>query len=376
MKIALLFEKYTPDVGGLAISAARLAHLLASQRHKVFVFAPSPHLAAGDTRRMEQEGIQVTRFGIRKRTDDTLVDWSELVLKEHKLAPFDLLHAYFLPQAGFVAAYAGNILQIPSIVSARGNDLDRAIFDPGRAAHILYALQHASALTTNSHDLAAKARALVPGREVHVIPNGVDTERFTPRPRSESLAVQLGLAGLPIIGFAGELREKKGLATMLQAFALLTQDRPAALLIAGDVRPGEDLRLFNEFRNVHPDLKLVVSGYVPHLELPAYYSLMDVFLHPSRRDGLPNALLEAMACSRPIAASPAGGMRDVIVDGFNGLLVPPEDAGSLASAICRLLDDKKMAEQMGTNARLTVLQKHTLESEIRANLAIYDGLAS
>jgi hypothetical protein len=62
--------------------------------------------------------------------DDTLLDWFERIAEEHQREPFDVLHAYFLIQAGFVAAFAGNYLALPSVVSARGNDLEHAIFDP------------------------------------------------------------------------------------------------------------------------------------------------------------------------------------------------------------------------------------------------------
>ena len=188
MKIALLSEKYTPDIGGLAISAGRLAKLLNSAGHKVRVFAPTSSLPASEKRTLVHEGISVTRFGAHKRVDDTLVDWFEILVDENQREPFDILQAYFLPQAGFVAAYAGKYLGIPSVVSARGNDLERAVFDPTRAAHIFYALQHASAVTTNTTEMVKKARALVPGLGVTIIPNSVDSEHFRPLPRNELLA--------------------------------------------------------------------------------------------------------------------------------------------------------------------------------------------
>ncbi|MCC7511810.1 MAG: glycosyltransferase, partial [Anaerolineae bacterium] len=110
MKIALLSEKYTPDFGGLAISTERLARLLAAAGHAVRVFAPTLNLPPSERRILPSSGVDVTRFGARKRVDDTLADWFELVVEEHRRDPFDILHAYFLPQAGFVAAYAGKYL--------------------------------------------------------------------------------------------------------------------------------------------------------------------------------------------------------------------------------------------------------------------------
>src|SRR5688572_22262319 len=113
MHIALLSEKYTPDVGGLAISTGRLAHLLTRAGHAVHVFAPILSLPASERRTLIISGVHVTRFGAHKRVDDTLLDWFEVIAEEHRRQPFDVLHAYFLVQAGFVAAYAGSYLQLP-----------------------------------------------------------------------------------------------------------------------------------------------------------------------------------------------------------------------------------------------------------------------
>src|SRR5512140_2763876 len=100
MKIALLSEKYTPDIGGLAISAERLARLLTSAGHQVRVFTPTLSLSPSERRTLLSSGVSVTRFGARKRVDDTLLDWFELIVAEHQREPLDVLQAYFLAQAG------------------------------------------------------------------------------------------------------------------------------------------------------------------------------------------------------------------------------------------------------------------------------------
>lgn len=381
MKIALLSEKYTPDIGGLAISAERLAHLLTSAGHIVRVFAPSLSLPASEKRTTSSNGIRITRFGAHKRVDDTLVDWFELIAEEHRRDPFDVIHAYFLTQAGFVAAYAGNYLGLPSVVSARGNDLERAVFDPGRAGHVLYALQHASAVTTNATELAKKARALVPDLEVTVIPNGIDTDHFRPLPRNNALAESLSLVKegqvaepARVIGFAGELREKKGLRPLLTACAQLNHSQPATLLITGDIRTGEDKQIFDEFKQMHPNTQILVTGFVPPSDLPVYYSLMDVFVQPSLRDGLPNALLEAMACGKAVIATPVGGIPDVIRNFENGILVPTNNGEELAKEIEELLMYESLRKRYGAAACQTICEGYTLRAELDGNLAVYERL--
>lgn len=390
MKIALLSEKYTPDLGGLAISTGRLGEMLASAGHNVRLFAPTTSLPPTIKQTQRSSGVHVTRFGAHKRVDDTLVDWFELIVEEHKREPFDLIHAYFLPMAGFVGTYAGKYLGIPGVVSIRGNDIERAAFDPGKFSHVMYALQNANAVTTNATVLAKKAIAFVE-REIHVIPNGVDTGRFKPMERNEVLAEAIGLSmesgGLPpeigeqaprlhkyVIGFVGELREKKGMAALLAGYAQLTRKMPVSLLIVGEIREGEDRKLFDDFRSSNPEYRIIVTGHIPHKDLPAYYSLMDIFVHPSLRDGMPNAVLEAMACGKTVIATPVGGVLDVVEDGVNGFLVNVNDVQGLVEKMAEVLSQPEKREAVARSAREAVLSQYTLEKELQANLKIYASL--
>jgi glycosyltransferase involved in cell wall biosynthesis len=402
MKIALLTEKYTPDIGGLAISSERLAGLLASAGHEVRVFAPSLSLPPSEKRTLPSGRDSLTRFGASKRVDDTLADWFELIVAEHTLDPFDVLHAYFLTQAGFVAAYAGKYLGIPSVVSMRGNDIERAAFDPSRFSHVMYALQNANAVTTNAGELARKARALI-DREIHIIPNGIDTDRFKPMKRNEALVQNVILpkdhrddmseakdlkhsrrdsswrqsatqSDIPIIGFVGELRKKKGLETLLSAHAQISSQRPIVLLVVGEVRQGDDGSLLEEFQSANPKSPIVITGHIPHNDLPAYYSLMDVFVHPSLRDGMPNAVLEAMACEKAVIATAVGGIKDILEDGKTGVVVNVNDVNMLAQKITELLDHPEKRALLGKNARELIADRYTSDKELKANLDVYRKL--
>lgn len=375
MKIALLSEKYTPDLGGLAISTGRLGDSLSAAGHDVRLFAPTGSLPPTIKQIQRSNGVHVTRFGAHKRVDDTLVDWFELIVKEHKREPFDLIHAYFLPMAGFVGTYAGKYLGIPSVVSIRGNDIERAAFDPGKFSHVMYALQNADAVTTNANILAKKAKAFV-DRDIHIIPNGIDTNKFKPMEKNEILAEMLKVEGQKskVVGFVGELREKKGMETLLSGYAQTAKTIPTSLLIVGEVREGEDKKMFEEFQIANPHLPVTVTGHVAHKDLPAYYSLMDVFVHPSLRDGMPNAVLEAMSCGVPVIATPVGGVLDVIEDEVNGLFVNVNDVQGLAEKMAEVLSQPDKRESVGRSARETVLSQYTLEKELQANLQIYASL--
>jgi glycosyltransferase involved in cell wall biosynthesis len=300
-------------------------------------------------------------------------------------------------------------LNVPSVVSIRGNDIERAAFDPGKFSHVMYALQNASAVTTNANVLVNKAKAFF-DREIFLIPNGVDTEHFKPMEKNRALTEALysgsrvtlseakGLVTgkgdssvadassaatpplsarlpqsdtVPVIGFVGELREKKGLKTLLSAYAQIYKKLHASLLIVGEIRQGEDKQLFDEFRISNPELRIIVTGYIPPADLPANYSLMDVFVHSSLRDGMPNAVLEAMACERAVIATPVGGVPDILEDGKNGILVPVNDPERLAEKILGLLADPSLRSRLGKNARETITEGFTPEMELAANLDVY-----
>lgn len=390
MKIVLLTEKYTPDIGGLAISSDRLARLLTSAGHDVRVFAPTLSLLPSEQRTHTSNRVTVTRFGAHKRVDDTLVHWFDIITEEHARDPFDVLHAYFLTQAGFIATLAGRYLNIPSVVSIRGNDVDRAAFDPARFSHSMFALQNANVVTANAKESIRKAKAFI-DREIVLIPNGVDADHFKPMERNEALAESLGLerkrkeerddvekwsveSGGAVIGFVGELREKKGLRTLLSAYAQVNKKQRLTLLIVGEVRHGDDSQTFDEMRASIPESNIIVTGYISPNDLPAYYSLMDVFVHPSLHDGMPNAILEAMACERAVIATPVGGVLDIVEDGRNGVFVNASDENQLAKKILGLLDDPVMRARLGKHARGTIAEKFTPQNELSANLEVYRKL--
>jgi glycosyltransferase involved in cell wall biosynthesis len=374
MRVAFLTEKYPPDVGGVAASSARLVNLLVSVGVEVHVFAPFTGRSPAQSEGTGPGLLVMHSLDHMRRVDDTLTAWFEQLAAVHRATPFDIIHTYFITRAGFAGVYAGRTLGVPVVVSARGNDLERAVFDPGKAAHILYALANADAVTTNCQQLARKAEALAAGVQAIVIPNGVDADLFCPAQRDATLAESLGLTERKVVGFVGEGRAKKGLSVLLLAFKQAAERMPLALLLVGGVRAGEDEQTLTVFQKQNPDLYVRVIPYQPAQKLPAYYNLFDLLLLPSLRDGLPNALLEGMACGCAVIGSSVGGMLDVIRPGENGVLVPPGDVAALSEVISDLLTDGARCSRLGENARQMVVAAYTPQRELEANLAIYAGL--
>ena len=372
-KVCLLSDTYPPDVGGLAISTERNARLLAQVGHEVHVCVPSASLPPGEVQKTVENGVEVHRLGPQKKMHDSLTDWFELVAGLGRARSFDLLHGFFAAYAGYLAAYAARYLGARSVVSVRGNDLDRLVFDPARAPFILYALEQADAVTAVTRDLRRKVLALVNRQGVIHVPNSVDAESFRPGIPNAALRSELGLDQGYVLGFVGEARAKKGLTLLLKAFAKLATKVDAHLLLVGGLRP-KDEEVYQLFHRRNPQLSLHLVPYVPQSQLVNYYNLMDLVLMPSLRDGLPNVLLEAMACERTVVASDVGGISDVIEDGQNGFLVPPRDKQALVDRTLSALADAHQRRALSQAARETILRDYTPQHELNNNLRIYQQL--
>jgi glycosyltransferase involved in cell wall biosynthesis len=231
----------------------------------------------------------------------------------------DVIHAHWLP-SGVVAAATGK----PFVVQLWGTDVALAQHAPWAARRLL---RRARRVVCASHELADAARRLG-AREVRVIPNGIDVPAGPGEPDDP-----------PHVLYAGRLSAEKGVRELVAA----TQDLP--LVVAGD----------GPLRAEVPG----ALGMVPHDELLRLYKRAAVVACPSRREGFGVACLEAMAAGRPVVASAVGGLRDLVVDGETGLLVPPGDVAALRAALERLLADTGLRERLGRAARERVLAEFT-----------------
>lgn len=180
--------------------------------------------------------------------------------------------------------------------------------------------------------------------------NGVDLQRLRGAPTR-------GRDAVPVVGFVGRFARDKGIGELLEAFLSLKGRFPTLrLLLVGDVEPG-DPPTDEQHRMIEARDDVECPGFVD--DAAPYYAAMDVLALPSRREGLPQVVLEAAARCRPTVACRATGSVDAVEHGVTGLLTPPDDARALAEALGALLDDAVLRERMGIAARARV------ESEFR-----------
>jgi glycosyltransferase involved in cell wall biosynthesis len=206
----------------------------------------------------------------------------------------------------------------------------------------------------------------LPPSRVSLIRNGVDTFRFAPHVGHESEA--LGIPrGRPIVGTVGRLDAAKDHRSLIAAFRTIVAAVPDAMLVIIGKGP---MRLTLERDVERYGLGESVRLLGERFDVPVLLPGLDVFVLSSVNEGLPLALLEAMACARPVVVTDVGAVAGVVDRGRAGVVVAPGDIGGLANAIIGLLRDRVYAAQLGAAGRNIVEQRYDLRSTISSYLAL------
>lgn len=218
---------------------------------------------------------------------------------------------------------------------------------------------------------AARRLGIGHGRPAKVVPNGIDPARFRPALRStahSAVRSELGLAeDAQLVVYTGRLTREKGVLDLARAFASIVARHPRAhLLMVGGSLPSDrdpalgDLRAMSHEGALAGRLHLL--GFRDDVE--RYLAAADLYCLPSWREGLPVALLEAMAMALPVVTTNVRGCREVAVAGRTALIVPPRDAPRLAAAIAGLLDDPVGRDRLGRAGRERALQFFTRQRQL------------
>ena len=329
----------------------RLRHLLASGRVRSTVIAPVPWFPtrsarfgdwavnAGVSRGAVRHGITVhhPRFLTIPRVGMPLAPYllyrAVLPTIQQLLARgdhFDAIDAHYMYPDGVAAVWLGRTLGLPTVVTARGTDINLIPRYAVPRALIRQAIRGATALIAVSAALKTRLVALgAPEHKVTVLRNGVDTSLFRPMDRCACRAA-LGLAR-PTLLSVGHLIERKGHHRVIQAMTRLNQ---FDLLIVGD--GPERNRLTNMAERLGLKDRVRLLGAVPHHELPTLYSAADILVLASSREGWANVLLEAMACGTPVVASNVWGNPEVVREASAGVIAEENTPDGIGAAVRRL----------------------------------------
>ncbi len=309
------------------------------QRGHDVSLACSPDSMLGD--RMEQAGVPVMRL----RMSGARLYTSAPRIRRHIVrGRFTIVHVH---------SARDHLLGVLALLGVRGVSLVRTKHNTvplkrGVFSRLLY-----DGLTDRLIAVSGATRDVlvadgVTSDKIVVIPDAVDTRRFSPRPKQPRVLAELGLSAEHfIVGCAARLGSKSVQArTLVRAFGKLApRFRHARLLLVGHGSEG----LVEEAMKLGISDRLIVPGFTE--DMPAMLSVMDLFVQPNKKAGMGNALLEAMAMAKPIVATRVGGIPEAVVDGVTGRLCPPDDPGAMADTIAAVIEDPKALQEMGEKGR-------------------------
>jgi glycosyltransferase involved in cell wall biosynthesis len=401
MKVCMLTSSYPRFPGDLAGTYVRsLAVELVAIGHEVHVVMPGDGQPA---RRLDgvaehpfpyapTTGLRVMGYAKALEGDRRLRPSALAMMVPYALAAFaaagavmqrhrcDLLHAHWVLPSGPVAAAAAAVQRRPLVISLHGSDVYLAEKAVPLGVAAGWSMRRAAATSGCSRDLVRRAIGLgAPADRTRVIPTGVAPHLFdNGADQANAVRGQLGIGdGDPVILALGRLVEKKGFGYLIDAMPAVLRASPSAkLVVAGDGALRD--RLAERARELGVAHALKMPGRIDWNAVPGLLAAADIFAQPSVEDaggnvdGLPNTLLEAMAASRAIVATDAGGIGDVVTAEETGVLVPQRSSDALAAAIARLLADRAARRRLGSAARRLVEEQLTWRAIAGDFVRLYD----
>jgi len=263
----------------------------------------------------------------------------------------DIVHVFFGVPDGPLGWLLKRLYRLPYVISLRGADVPSdevkrfarhyKVLQP----FITYLWRDADALVAVSNGLRSHAEKVAPDIPIQVIPNAIDLSQFTP-PRQRDTHGPVRLL------YVGRFTATKNVETLIEAVHILAQrevgDFELELVGEGTQRPQLE-RMVAE-RGLARCVRF--SDWVPRERIADYYRRADIFATATTWEGMPNTVLEAMACGLPIVGTQVPGLQELVQDTVNGYLVPPRDPVALADALALLIDNGYERRRMGRQSRL------------------------
>jgi len=359
MKILFINSEYPPIGAGAGNASANLARLLVQRGYQVTVITAGHRgLAAAEWR----DGVRILRGPAQRRLVDRSTVPEQVLfmagaayrcLTQVRQSRPDVVLAFFGLPSGAVAWLLRSLYGIPYIVSLRGGDVpgfrpyDFWLYHRIAVPFLRMIWRRASLLVANSSGLRDLARRFDANVDIAIVPNGVDLQRYTVPGRTGTSSLILS---------AGRIVHQKGLDLALNALSGL-KEYEWSWHVAGDGPQLPSLKQAAQESGVGDRISFI--GWQSADGLRQEYMDADLFVFPSRHEGMPNAVLEAMACGLPVIATRIAGNEELVVDGETGFLVPVEDTAALREALRDLLSDKQKRARLGRAGRVRVEQQYS-----------------
>ncbi len=318
--------------------------------------------------RLRDAGIAVHSLSPHKHLPAYLATLPTLILSTRP----DILHCHLIP-SNIIAKPLGSLLGVPLVINHDHTN------DPHRIDNkLLLALdkstnrfaRHIIAVAAACRDFLIRHES-IPPEKITLVPNAIDLRRFSPATtsRAESRTALDLPPDTPVIAGVGRLNPQKNFSLFLKIAAAVSSKFPETRFLLAGEGPEESL-LREQAARLGIAEKVIFAGYIPDTRL--VYAAADILLMPSRFEGLPMTLLEAMAMGLPVVASNLDGIAEVVTDSCEGFLAPPGEASFFANHITNLLSNPELASTLSRNARTKIEQNHSVEKMTSAVEAIYD----
>ena len=393
MKICVITFQFPPEVkGGVGTAIDRITRNLAVSGIDIHVVAPGLYGPEDRFSSIVENDVTVHRTcpGLGNHFGDptqlrNIVDY---VARLHGREKFDLFHGVFVFPAGHLATLLSKDMGVPSVVSIRGSDIELHRYHWGLFGAVKWTLENAAFVTSVAGTLLDKASSFAQICRKRVIKNAFDPDLFSKQDIEELVKARCGFRGQIfaknlkrekekgkfVIGTTGIIRPgKSGFSILLQAFEAFHRQYPEShLLLIGDFADSELKKTWlQQFKKRKLIRHISITGRVPHSEVLAWMRQVDVFVLPSLYEGSPNAVLEAMACQRPIISSAVDGVLEIIEDGQDGMLFPSQRSDILCEKLMYLADDHNLRKRLGMAAEHKIREQFSPEKETETWREIY-----
>jgi glycosyltransferase involved in cell wall biosynthesis len=341
-----------------------------------------------ETSRYVKQGVDLDQ-GYTTASRFECFDWAVYLarrLEEEQAAgrPIEHLHAHFAHDPTLIALLVQKLTGLPFSFTAHARDLVQI---PARA--LIERIEQATVMLTCSGTNIEYINDVVPEplrAKVRLIYHGVNLDGFQPKnqePGTENQHIssdsQFSVPGSSdqLIISIGRLVEKKGFPDLIAACAQLKQSgRQFRCAIYGEGPLHAELAAQIERLGLADCVSLAgersQNELIPIFQRADIFALAPFVTEDGDRDGIPNVLVEAMACGLPVVSTAVAGIPELVRDGENGLLVPPRDPGALAGALAALLGDSERRQQLGAAARDTVVAHFDLRAAARQIAALFE----
>ncbi|HEY3020923.1 MAG TPA: glycosyltransferase family 4 protein [Solirubrobacteraceae bacterium] len=286
------------------------------------------------------------------------------------------LHAHFAHGATTVTWWASRITGLPFSFTAHARDIWSPAINPGGL--LARKLRAARFVVTCTEANRRHLQSLAPGARVHLVYHGLNDDVSREIATAPPPAERNGR--LRVLG-VGRLVRKKGFDVLVDACAeLRRREVPFEAAIVGPAGDHAD-ELRRRIGALGLEGRVSLAGVMDQVRLCEEYRRADVLAQPCRlladdRDGIPNVLVEGMACGVPVVATAVSGIPELVSDGVNGLLVPPDDPRALADALQRLWDDRALARRLGRAGADTVRERFDGERLAGRLVELFAGAAA